>query len=397
MTDTTKLLTLDSDDWRHIERAIRLLRCGHESPLADTVERIYKHALATTHPDHFRDAVNMVAKPAEAVEGMGPELHVALALLASQARKRGAIGEAVAFETCERILVARAFPDFSEHAAEAAQDFTAHDDTPSRSRMRRVAIEKGLPVPRFGEGEKDEAARCSECNATLEMVRPGKHQHPTCSQHPSAEAAQGAVAWLHDVVQDDGEPDQALSFAPDSFPMEGVGGFRSIRARPLIFGDTHPQAAPVHEFLAALGHVPKVSDRCTASVKPTPPEDRLPGPQNPPIFCCLKAGHDGPHHCNNGGMTFPSFPFRSTDEVEFREPVTCCAKCRTSWPCPDARAALAQAAPAQGDGWLLRRQLEAAPEAVAYPSQSWTVEYADWYEETQSMLAASPSPEVGND
>lgn len=42
------------------------------------------------------------------------------------------------------------------------------------------------------------------------------------------------IAWLHEVVQDDGEPDQALSFSPDSFPLQGVGGFRSLRARPLF-------------------------------------------------------------------------------------------------------------------------------------------------------------------
>lgn len=33
-----------------------------------------------------------------------------------------------------------------------------------------------------GEG----AAKCAECGATLELVRLGKHQHPTCSQHPVA-------------------------------------------------------------------------------------------------------------------------------------------------------------------------------------------------------------------
>lgn len=41
------------------------------------------------------------------------------------------------------------------------------------------------------------------------------------------------VAWLHDVVATDGEPDHALSFAPDNFPLQGVGGFRSIGCQPL--------------------------------------------------------------------------------------------------------------------------------------------------------------------
>lgn len=50
-----------------------------------------------------------------------------------------------------------------------------------------------------------------------------------------------AVAWLHEVVGDDGEPDQALSFAPDNFPLQGVAGYRSVSHRPLIYGDTTPQ------------------------------------------------------------------------------------------------------------------------------------------------------------
>lgn len=48
-----------------------------------------------------------------------------------------------------------------------------------------------------------------------------------------------AVAWLHDVVQSDGEQDQALSFSPDSFPLKGVGGFESIKSTPLFLA---PQA-----------------------------------------------------------------------------------------------------------------------------------------------------------
>ena len=47
------------------------------------------------------------------------------------------------------------------------------------------------------------------------------------------------VAWLHDVVQSDGEQDQALSFSPDSFPLKGVGGFESIKSTPLFLA---PQA-----------------------------------------------------------------------------------------------------------------------------------------------------------
>lgn len=52
------------------------------------------------------------------------------------------------------------------------------------------------------------------------------------------------IAWLHEVAQDDGAPDQALSFSPDSFPFQGVGGFRSLSHRPLF------TAAPSEIMLA---------------------------------------------------------------------------------------------------------------------------------------------------
>ena len=56
-----------------------------------------------------------------------------------------------------------------------------------------------------------------------------------------------AVAWMHGVCADDGEEDQALSFSPDNFPLEGVAGYRKVWCRPLIYGDTHPPAAEVRE------------------------------------------------------------------------------------------------------------------------------------------------------
>lgn len=59
------------------------------------------------------------------------------------------------------------------------------------------------------------------------------------------------VAWLHDVVQDDGAQDQALSFSRDSFPLEGVGGFRSLRASPLY---TRPPDGWVPEEKPNLWH-----------------------------------------------------------------------------------------------------------------------------------------------
>lgn len=64
---------------------------------------------------------------------------------------------------------------------------------------------------------------------------------------------------------------------------------------------------------AAEGVVPGVSTRrCSAHVvhpKPSPP-----GPGNPPLWCCLREGHGGPHRHDGGGM-YPSIPFRENDEV----------------------------------------------------------------------------------
>lgn len=59
-----------------------------------------------------------------------------------------------------------------------------------------------------------------------------------------------------------------------------------------------------------------IDTRCTARVKDVPKDKRPPGPANPPMWCCLPAGHDGPHKCNFGGMTSP-VPFRDSDEIEW--------------------------------------------------------------------------------
>lgn len=50
-------------------------------------------------------------------------------------------------------------------------------------------------------------------------------------------SASPVTAWLHQVVGEDGEPDQALSFAPDNFPLQGVVGYRSLSHAPLYL---HP-------------------------------------------------------------------------------------------------------------------------------------------------------------
>lgn len=52
------------------------------------------------------------------------------------------------------------------------------------------------------------------------------------------------AAYLHTVVQDDGTEDIALSFSPDSFPLQGVGGFRSIRCEPLYASPVDTPATP---------------------------------------------------------------------------------------------------------------------------------------------------------
>lgn len=69
------------------------------------------------------------------------------------------------------------------------------------------------------------------------------------------EAARGEpVAYLHQVVCGDGEPDQALSFAPDNFPLAGILGYRSLSHEPLF-------RAPLNNELCGL-----VDDRRRACV-----------------------------------------------------------------------------------------------------------------------------------
>lgn len=57
---------------------------------------------------------------------------------------------------------------------------------------------------------------------------------------------QAPVAYLHQVVCGDGEPDQALSFEPDNFPLAGTLGYRSISHQPLYLAvpSTAAPAAP---------------------------------------------------------------------------------------------------------------------------------------------------------
>ena len=64
----------------------------------------------------------------------------------------------------------------------------------------RAALTAALRTkqPAASEGDDgDGVANCAECGAFLESVRPGKHQHPTCSQaNTSKQAAGEAVATV---------------------------------------------------------------------------------------------------------------------------------------------------------------------------------------------------------
>lgn len=115
------------------------------------------------------------------------------------------------------------------------------------------------------------------------------------------------------------------------------------------------QAVDVERVLIALGHVRVPNARCLARKAETPPELRPPGPQNPPMWCCLPQGHDGQHRHNGGGM-YPSIPFRDTDEIVMGNPLPdYCEKCNRVWPCDDAkavtRALSCEKAGPVGDGW----------------------------------------------
>ena len=63
------------------------------------------------------------------------------------------------------------------------------------------------------------------------------------------------VAWLHQVVCGDGESDQALSFAPDNFPLQDVLGYRSLSHEPLYRSPRPFDAASISDerIDAALG------------------------------------------------------------------------------------------------------------------------------------------------
>jgi hypothetical protein len=57
------------------------------------------------------------------------------------------------------------------------------------------------------------------------------------------------------------------------------------------------------------------SKQCTARYAEVPKEEQQGPPYNAPVWCCLPAGHKGPHKCNHGGGYAP-FVMRPEQTVE---------------------------------------------------------------------------------
>lgn len=90
--------------------------------------------------------------------------------------------------------------------------------------------------------------------------RDGAQDAPPNPNRASRQVANKAevepVAYLHDVVwEPDGEPDQALSFAPDNFPLANTLGFRSVGYKPLYAtppATTGASTANIREILESI-------------------------------------------------------------------------------------------------------------------------------------------------
>jgi hypothetical protein len=206
----------------------------------------------------------------------------------------------------------------------------------SRSCYTVEAIKEQIDA--LGAAENAEASRIQTANRAATPAGGGDALDengllpcPFCYGGASLETDDGATA-IHCAVCGTGQ-----RWHSERADAIAAWNSRRLASAPAIVGDE------TLRVLAALGHEPKVSDNCTAHVVQPPSEDRPPGPANSPVWCVLKAGHEGPHRCSYGTR---SFPFRSSDTVEFRETPTLCATCRTRWPCQEAQKALA-AAPAQ--------------------------------------------------
>lgn len=76
----------------------------------------------------------------------------------------------------------------------SAVDAVVRELDQAREQVERLSLDIQQMTVRPADG-----ARCAECDALLEEVRPGKHQHPDCPQAPSATVeAWAAIAELTD-------------------------------------------------------------------------------------------------------------------------------------------------------------------------------------------------------
>lgn len=89
--------------------------------------------------------------------------------------------------------------------------------------------------------------------AAIELWNTRAPQSVTSQQKP--------VAYLHQVIQGDGEPDQALSFESDSSPLSEALGFRSIACEPLY--KSQAAAQDVAGLVEALEGVVKRCSRAS--------------------------------------------------------------------------------------------------------------------------------------
>jgi hypothetical protein len=71
------------------------------------------------------------------------------------------------------------------------------------------------------------------------------------------------VAYRHSIVWNDPDgEDYALSFKPDSFPLDDVGQFRSVAVEPLVLqSDLSTAQEEIRELRESLKGVIAISDR----------------------------------------------------------------------------------------------------------------------------------------
>lgn len=98
----------------------------------------------------------------------------------------------------------------------------------------------------YADYEESERALISASQSFVQMHLPAIKRLAQGSGEP--------VAWLHQVTTGDGEPDQALSFAADSFPLEGVVGYRSLSSVPLYTHPPQAQAVVTESMVEAALH-----------------------------------------------------------------------------------------------------------------------------------------------